>query len=528
VPSYVSPKKNTQYILFISLVSQASTKLMKANPTIAAGDFKVSTDGGALANLGTLPVVTPASSAMVKITLSTSEMNGDNVTVVCSDAAGAEWCDLTINIQTSARQLDDLAYPATTGRSLAVDASGGVTVGAYASGQAPLQPTTAGRTLDVNATGGAGLDWANIDNPSALANLSTTTVGLATIGSVASGGITASSFAAGAIDSAAIATDAIGSAELAASAVTEIQSGLATAAALATVQADTDDIQARLPAALVGGRIDASVGANNDKTGYALSGAGVQAIWDALTSALTAVGSIGKRIADNLDATISSRSTYAGADTGGTTTLLARLTSGRATNLDNLDAAVSTRLSTAGYTTPPTAAAIRAEMDTNSADLNTIIAYVDELESRLSSGRALLLDNLDVLLSSRLATSGYTAPDNATISAIAGYVDTEIAAIKAKTDNLPVSPAAVGSAMALTSGERNSVADALLDRADAVETGLTPRGALRLALAALAGKLSGAATTTVTIRNAVADSKARITATVDADGNRSSVTTDVT
>jgi hypothetical protein len=33
---------------------------------------------------------------------------------------------------------------------------------------------------------------------------------------------------------------------------------------------------------------------NNDKTGYALSSAGVQAIWDALTSALTTVGSIGK------------------------------------------------------------------------------------------------------------------------------------------------------------------------------------------------------------------------------------------
>ncbi len=42
---------------------------------------------------------------------------------------------------------------------------------------------------------------------------------------------------------------------------TELQAGLATAAALATVQADTDNIQTRLPAALVGGRMDASVGA---------------------------------------------------------------------------------------------------------------------------------------------------------------------------------------------------------------------------------------------------------------------------
>jgi len=43
-----------------------------------------------------------------------------------------------------------------------------------------------------------------------------------------------------------------------------------------------------------------TVGTNNDKTGYALSSAGVQAVWDALTSALTTVGSIGKRIADYL------------------------------------------------------------------------------------------------------------------------------------------------------------------------------------------------------------------------------------
>lgn len=82
-------------------------------------------------------------------------------------------------------------------------------------------------------------------------------------------------------------------------------------------------------------------------------------------------------------------------------------------------------------------------------------------------------------------------------------------------------------AMTLTAGERNSVADALLDRADAIEIGLTLRQAHRLESAAAAGKLSGAATNTVIIRNAVADAKARITATVDADGNRSAITTDV-
>lgn len=48
---------------------------------------------------------------------------------------------------------------------------------------------------------------------------------------------------------------------LSAGGVTAVQSGLATSAALATVQADTDDIQTRLPAALSGGRMDSVVNA---------------------------------------------------------------------------------------------------------------------------------------------------------------------------------------------------------------------------------------------------------------------------
>lgn len=39
-----------------------------------------------------------------------------------------------------------------------------------------LAPTTAGRTLDVTATGAAGIDWANVENPTTTLNLSGTTV----------------------------------------------------------------------------------------------------------------------------------------------------------------------------------------------------------------------------------------------------------------------------------------------------------------------------------------------------------------
>ena len=108
MPSFVTPKKNTQFIFYISLVSQTDTKLMQVNPTIAAGDFKVATDDGAPGNLGTIPVVDADFTKRVKVTLSTGEMNGDNVTFIASDAAGSEWCDLTINLQTTANQIDDI------------------------------------------------------------------------------------------------------------------------------------------------------------------------------------------------------------------------------------------------------------------------------------------------------------------------------------------------------------------------------------------------------------------------------------
>jgi len=82
----------------------------------------------------------------------------------------------------------------------------------------------------------------------------------------------------------------------------------------------------------------------------------------------------------------------------------------------------------------------------------------------------------------------------------------------------------VGATGELTAG---GIATELLD-VQLVETGLTVRETLRLCVAALAGKVSGAAGTTITFRNAVADNKDRIVATVDSNGNRSAITIDVT
>lgn len=88
----------------------------------------------------------------------------------------------------------------------------------------------------------------------------------------------------------------------------------------------------------------------------------------------SSAGAALKAAYSNLDAAISTRSTYAGADTSGTTTLLSRLTSGRAGNLDNLDAAVSTRLATGSYTAAPSASAIATEvLDTQMAETSVSV-----------------------------------------------------------------------------------------------------------------------------------------------------------
>jgi hypothetical protein len=162
----------------------------------------------------------------------------------------------------------------------------------------------------------------------------------------------------------------------------------------------------------------------------------VAGVWDELTATARTAGSYGQLLKDDVDAKISSRA--AGAD----------YTAARAAKLDNLDATVSSRSTL-------TAAAVRAEMDANSTALAAIIAYVDELETRLTAARALLLDtlvHLDVDVSSR---------------------------------------AAPGAAMALTGAERTAVADALLDRdlAAGADTGTNATRTVRQAVRALRNKV---------------------------------------
>jgi hypothetical protein len=81
------------------LVDRA-TGQYKVTPTLAAGDFKIEKDGGAAANLATLPAVAPAGGSSLDIAFSAAEMQGKHIVLRLVDAAGAEWNDDAIHIFT--------------------------------------------------------------------------------------------------------------------------------------------------------------------------------------------------------------------------------------------------------------------------------------------------------------------------------------------------------------------------------------------------------------------------------------------
>lgn len=167
----------------------------------------------------------------------------------------------------------------------------------------------------------------------------------------------------------------------------------------------------------------------------------------------------------------------------------------------------------------PVGASISADIAAVKTDTASIITKVDTVDDFLDTEIAAIkakTDNLpsDPADASDIAASFVTV--NSTLSTIAGYVDTEVAAIKAKTDNLPASPAATSDIPTA-----NANADALLDRANGVETGFTLRQTIRLMSAVLAGKSSGHPGSPV-YRN-MGDTADRVTATVSS-GNRSAVT----
>jgi hypothetical protein len=395
-----------------------------------------------------------------------------------------------------------------------------------------LRPTTASRTLDVTATGAAGIDWGNIENPTTAVNLSGTNIDVdqvvasvsgavgsvtgavgsvtgdvggnvtGSVGSIATGGIVAGSFAA----------DSITAAKLAADVTTELQSGLATAASLTTVAgyldteiaailADTNELQTDWAN---GGRLDLildSAASAGDPWSTALPGA------YAVGTAGHIVGN-SATVAGTLSGTHSSTTCDLGTnapsqdisgqtiffpghnvsrviDSYATGTGVATFSPSVAVTLANADEWILFPTPPASTGSPPsvllaanalTAAALATDAVTEiqsglatSAALATAATYIDtEVAAILADTNELQTDwanggRLDLLLDGAASAGdpwttalpgAYTAGQagyivgtnvNATVSSRASqtsvdtvddFLDTEVAAIKAKTDSL--------------------------------------------------------------------------------------------
>lgn len=122
--------------------------------------------------------------------------------------------------------------------------------------------------------------------------------------------------------------------------------------------------------------------------------------------------------------------------------------------------------------------------------------------------------------------SGSAGSVTGAVGSVTGNVGGNVVGSVASVTN-PVTAGTVSdkTGYALTSGERDAIAAALLDLTDAIESGITPRKAIR-AIAARAGLLSGAGTGTEVLKGLGQGSggTTRITYTVDASGNITAAT----
>ncbi len=408
------PLKNTAYRVYFPILDADGDLVTGATGL----DSEISKDGGTFTDCTSEATEVATSSGMYYLELTSTEMNADAVVIIVKTSTSgakttpivlypAEAEDIPANVTawsgTAIPGVDSAGYPKVTIKDGTgtgeIDTSGGkvlladnaLTAAVVASDAVTeLQSGLATATALATATGYIDTeiaailadtnelqtDWVNggrldllIDGIKAKSD--TLPASPAAVGSamtLATGAITAAVIATGAIDADAISSDA----------VTEIQSGLATATALQTIDDNVDAIlvdtsttldgliqdiptnaefnartlaaanyfdpatdTVKLAAATHTGAViptvttvtndvgisqtgadkvwssasrtlsafgfSVTVGTNSDKTGYSLSPAGVQAIWDAATSALTTVGSIGKLLIDRIDAAITSR-----------------------------------------------------------------------------------------------------------------------------------------------------------------------------------------------------------------------------
>jgi hypothetical protein len=387
-----------------------------------------------------------------------------------------------------------------------------------------LAPTVATRTLDVTSNGNAGIDWNNVEAPTTSVNLSATTIGTAT--SVTNG-----------VPLAGVETAVLHSGTA--------QAGATSTITLASGASSVDDFYNKKVV-----RIYSSTGAGQSRTIVDYVGSTRVATVDRPWATNPSSSSLYAVVSDDHPSLDNGTATY-----DRTTDSLQALRDSSATIADVADGIWDEPIS--GHLTAGTVG----------EKLNSAASAGDPWSTALpgsyGAGTAgnIVGNRIDAAVTSRLAP---TTPGNTLDVSAAGNAGIDWANVAGPTTSVALSGTSIGSvtgaigsvgtggivaasfaagaidaaaigtgaidADALAASADNEIADAFLDRTDAIETGLTPRGALRLISSEAAGKLSGAesGSTTVTIRNAVQDSKPRITATVDADGNRTAITWDAT
>lgn len=292
--------------------------------------------------------------------------------------------------------------------------------------------------------------------------------------------------------------------------------GASISADVAGVQSDTNDIQTRLPATLVSGRMDSSVGAmaSGVLTDTAIaadaitdakvaSDVTIASVTGTVGSVTGAVGSVTGNIGGNVTGSVGSIATggiaaasfAAGAidaaaiatdafgalelAAGAASEIATAVRTELATELGRIDAAVTTRASQASLDIvddflDTEVAAIKAKTDQLTfGTANRVDAQVFGMQAGVVTAAAIATDAIDAdaiaadavtEIQSGLATA-------ANLATVAGYIDTEVAAIKAKTDNLPASPAATGDIPTAA-----AVADAVWDEAIAGHAGVGSTG----------------------------------------------------
>ena len=298
--------------------------------TGAAGlDSEVSKDQGTFADCTNEATEIATSSGVYYLDLTSTEMNADSVAVIVkTSTTNAKTTLLVFYPQESGDIKVDLQSIATSTVSTStaqlgvnvVQAAGtawgsGAITAASIAADAITDAKVASDVTIASVTGSVGSVSGAVG--SVTGNVGGNVTG--SVGSVATGGITTASFAAGAINAAAIAADAITDAKVASDVTIASVTGAVGSVTgnvggnvVGSVASVTGNVGGNVVGSVasvsgavgsvtgnVGGNVVGSVGSVttvSDKTGYALSASGVDAVWDEAMSGHTTAGTYGDKI----------------------------------------------------------------------------------------------------------------------------------------------------------------------------------------------------------------------------------------